>query len=501
MKPTLYFQTLRSAISRKNPLITALIKINHPSVPKMATKRLPLNVVFTIDVSGSMAGTLRVNNEMLNQVMPPPVYVGPAQPFPSPNAPMWPNNPNPISPNLPGWPNNPQPTFGPMIGQAVQLPPFNHMLEARVAPTPTSTKLERVKQACIKAIEQLTEADRFGVVTFDSNAKVVVASVLATREAKDNAIREINRLQPGSSTALHAGWKLATEMVCKHLDNKQINRVLLLTDGEATDGIRDATTLGAHAAKMAQHQVSTSTFGVGDQFNEDLLQAMAEKGEGRSYYLEASTDFAQLFNEEFVGMTRRYGTNVKLRGATSAQADVELMNDLEQTTTGWKLPNAIYGKEDLMVLKITPKLNKGQSKVSGTVTYEWVQDPTQPAQTVDLAWEVEIISETARAALPEVEQVAITVLELEVARAKAEALKALDRGDLIATRSILDSSKSMLTGSAYAASASLMSATARLDTLMSVGASGDTQKLRKMSSFDAYETRNSYTTPTPDAKS
>ena len=55
-------------------------------------------------------------------------------------------------------------------------------------------------------------------------------------------------------------------------------RVLLLTDGLANQGITALEELEHHAAELRKRGVSTSTFGVGDRFNEELLQAMAQAG-------------------------------------------------------------------------------------------------------------------------------------------------------------------------------------------------------------------------------
>ena len=47
------------------------------------------------------------------------------------------------------------------------------------------------------------------------------------------------------------------------------------------------------ATYSADDTTTTSTFGVGDHFNEDLLQAMAESGDGRYVYLEKAGQYAK----------------------------------------------------------------------------------------------------------------------------------------------------------------------------------------------------------------
>ena len=181
--PTITIETLFPALSKKNSDVVALIKIAHPAMAALKSSRTKLNIVFAIDVSGSMSGILSNSAVAIPE---PVVPIAPVQPMPGR-----------IDP------------FGPMLG-GQRYQPFMPQLQGRLE---YKTKLDRVKAATIKAISQLQEDDRFGIVTFDGQVRTVVESTLATAEAKSAAIAKINQLHAGSSTALHAGWKSAAEMV------------------------------------------------------------------------------------------------------------------------------------------------------------------------------------------------------------------------------------------------------------------------------------------------
>jgi len=88
----------------------------------------------------------------------------------------------------------------------------------------------------------------------------------------------------GGSTNLAEGWLRGAEQVASHLAAEGVNRVLLLTDGLANVGITDPAQLAAHAAQLRKRGVATSTIGVGEDFDESLLQALADAGGGHFYF-------------------------------------------------------------------------------------------------------------------------------------------------------------------------------------------------------------------------
>ena len=103
-------------------------------------------------------------------------------------------------------------------------------------------------------------------------------------------------------TDLSGGWLRGCELVASQLMELGVNRTLLLTDGLANRGITTLKELEHHAAELRKRGVSTSTFGVGDNFNEVLLQAMAQAGGGQFYDIAAPQQIRDQIESE-VGET------------------------------------------------------------------------------------------------------------------------------------------------------------------------------------------------------
>jgi Ca-activated chloride channel family protein len=146
-------------------------------------------------------------------------------------------------------------------------------------------KIELAKQAVREAIARLASADRFAVVSYDDQIDVLVESTAATPDARRAALAAIGRLDARGSTNLGEGWLRGCGQVADHLAADGVNRVLLLTDGLANVGMTGTDELAGHAAELRRRGVATTTFGVGNDFDEPLLRAMADAGGGHFRFI------------------------------------------------------------------------------------------------------------------------------------------------------------------------------------------------------------------------
>jgi Uncharacterized protein containing a von Willebrand factor type A (vWA) domain len=153
-------------------------------------------------------------------------------------------------------------------------------------------KLDLARRAVEVAVERLLPTDRFAVVAYDDLIDVVVESTPASREAKTNAVERLRTIDARGSTNLGAGWLRGAEQVAlaqvaagTGASGGSVNRVLLLTDGLANQGIVDPAELTRHAGELRTRGVTTTTFGVGEDFDETLLQSMADAGGGHFYFI------------------------------------------------------------------------------------------------------------------------------------------------------------------------------------------------------------------------
>jgi Ca-activated chloride channel family protein len=159
-------------------------------------------------------------------------------------------------------------------------------------------KIGLARQAVEAAIARLHPEDRFAVVVFDEQIDLVVESTPASPEARRAAVERLRAIDARGSTDLAGGWLRGCEQIALHLAGHNVNRALLLTDGLANVGVTDPAELERHAAELRARGVTTSTFGVGEDFDERLLQAMADAGGGHFYYIAEAAQIADHITTE-----------------------------------------------------------------------------------------------------------------------------------------------------------------------------------------------------------
>ena len=114
-------------------------------------------------------------------------------------------------------------------------------------------------------------------------------------------LARIRSIDARGSTDLGGGWLTGAEQVARHLEAAKgggVHRVLLLTDGLANQGITEPAELTRHAAELRARGVSTTTFGVGEDFDERLLAGMADAGGGHFYFIERPEQIPDLIASE-----------------------------------------------------------------------------------------------------------------------------------------------------------------------------------------------------------
>ena len=108
----------------------------------------------------------------------------------------------------------------------------------------------------------------------------------------------LRRIHPRGGTNLSGGWLSGCQQVAEAIGRSNGARCLLMSDGQANQGITDPGDLERHARELQQRGVVTSTFGVGADFDERLMSGMARAGGGHGYFIREARQIGDLLTSE-----------------------------------------------------------------------------------------------------------------------------------------------------------------------------------------------------------
>ena len=160
------------------------------------------------------------------------------------------------------------------------------------------SKIELARQAVAHAIRLLRPDDQLNVVVYDHEVDTVLERMPAAPAAKKQALAALGRIDARGSTNLAEGWFTGARSLGGANPDDRVRRVLLLTDGLANQGLTDAASLREAAARLRAEGISTSTFGVGNDFDEELLTSIAADGGGHFYFIEQPAQIPDFFASE-----------------------------------------------------------------------------------------------------------------------------------------------------------------------------------------------------------
>jgi Ca-activated chloride channel family protein len=155
------------------------------------------------------------------------------------------------------------------------------------------------KAAVRELYSQLRPQDRFALVGYASDAALELPLAPAGPELRSRVENAIETLIASGGTHMSAGIDLAHEVVSASRTPGRAQRVILLSDGHANQGDFSYEGLRARAARAVSGEYVLSAVGVGHDFDETLMSAVADAGTGNFYYLPDVRELAGIFAGEF----------------------------------------------------------------------------------------------------------------------------------------------------------------------------------------------------------
>jgi Ca-activated chloride channel family protein len=231
-------------------------------------------------------------------------------------------------------------------------------------------RLEFVIEAVKFLADNLTADDKVSIVAFADRAKVLITPEAARdKSAVKRAIDDIDLLEIGGGTQMALGMRAAIDEVKKNLSSDRLNRVLVLTDGQTYE-----ETACIELVEKNRGEISFSTMGVGVEFNEKLLQRIAQDSNGKYHFIGDPAEIPSIFEDELEGLR-----SVSLRNGrieVTLSQGVEVREAFRASPEIYVLGTPLVGEDR----KIGYEIGDLQAGVPGSVLLTLVLPPRKPGQ-------------------------------------------------------------------------------------------------------------------------
>jgi Ca-activated chloride channel family protein len=336
-----------------------------------------------------------------------------------------------------------QATATPDAGPRATRRPLNLSLVIDRSGSMAGYALQQALGAAETLVEQLSPHDVLSIVVYDDQIDTILPPQPVTDKAAIRAL--LRKVRAGGTTNLSGGWLKGCEHVQTNQNPESIQRVLLLTDGQANVGVTDSNVLIKTARQKAEAGIITTTLGFGTSFNEDLLIGMAQASGGNFYFIQSPDDATEVFRIEMQSLTAIAAQNLMVTLAPVSGSEAQISHILsnyrwEKRDDGQLVITLsdVYEGEDKLLAFETNLAAPATTGIFGLFNLSYIYAAVAEGSIQSFTSETPLLIsatvgtiEEAMSATPAT-QVIEQISKVRIARAKEVAIQQADQGDYAA---------------------------------------------------------------------
>jgi len=241
--------------------------------------------------------------------------------------------------------------------------PVNAVLILDRSGSMSGAKIERARDAARALVFSLGPKDRFSIVDFSDAARVLVPSTEATPGAKESALSLIARVQASGGTNMSAAFEAAAPQLGEGRERGRVNKVFVASDGQANQGVSDRPSLLRLA--LARFGAATvSTFGIGEDYDEQFMTRLATQAGGRARYVSDGSGLAQAFAAELSRAAAAVARDVRLDVHPFKNVRVERVLGFDAQAGSVRLPDISAGEQRRVLVKLSVPPGRGTAELA-----------------------------------------------------------------------------------------------------------------------------------------
>ena len=218
------------------------------------------------------------------------------------------------------------------------------------------TRIRNAVNAATTAVGRLNEGDTLSVVTFDTQVQIVVPPTTISAGSRDRLVDDIRRIGLGGDTCISCGVEQG--MTLLEQTPGKVNKMILLSDGDANHGVRDVPGFRSMAQRAASRGISVTTIGVDVDYNEKIMAAIAQDSNGRHYFVENDAALARVFESEAESLTSTVASGAEVAIDLAAGVELDRVFDRTFRRAGNRIivPLGTFGQGDVKTVLLKVKV-------------------------------------------------------------------------------------------------------------------------------------------------
>ncbi len=350
-------------------------------------------------------------------------------------------------------------------------------------------KLAQAKRAASRLVDLLDEHDRLAVIHYGTDV-TPFPSVFCTNENRAKLKQLISRLRAEGGTNIGDGLAAGQAQLAVARSDFRVNRLLLLSDGQPTVGVTTAAGLVRLVTSIRANGVSVTSLGVGADFNEELMQRLADVGGGAYGFVSDSQAMATMFEKDL----KQAGTLVA-QGVTvnfTPPEGVEFRevfgrpSTVQGRTVTVTLPDFSARQTEKLVVRFTATRPSGDASVDISNFVLGYKDLlTEHDASAALRLSAMVTNDVKLAETQRNKDAFLTATRAQAAQNYQKAAVAIDRGDFAEAQSAIQSNTQLLDSAAVVGGAASVEADRKQNDLMfglSTGVAAEPEPMRRLRS-------------------
>lgn len=294
-------------------------------------------------------------------------------------------------------------------------------------------KIRQVKAASQALVQQLGPQDTLTIYSYGADVtRELPIRAADSDEARAAMSRAIEEIELGGSTYISGALEEACAALASAPREGAVQRVLLLSDGQANIGVTSTAGLSALSSECLERGVSVTTMGVGLDYNEDTMTQLAISGAGNYQFLDEAQDMAPIFAREAAGLSSSVASRTRLTIKLSPGVELLELTGYAYKANGNTLTldlaafHARQRKDLVLKLAISPQATDKQDVMKVEVAYTDAATDKRRTRTQTLS--APITEDPAK--VKRVASVMDRVQRVQVARSMQDAMSAYEQGDV-----------------------------------------------------------------------